>query len=198
MEERPQRHQSLTAHGIGTAGEEHFDLMIVDCSRVGRKPAIGLKMEVLQIVARVTRPIGLIQNFVVPAAMPPPLDRAQIPKVARRTAESPHRLLQQVVRHAIETGIDILPVALQQPTQIGKDLVLPGKGSLDGSLRFDRPGQTGRERVLTEVHADPCRLPKSVSRSRNVGHASLRCFRLRHSQLSPFEALAQSSAGRSA
>src|SRR3546814_3738030 len=52
-----QRNQRLTAHRVGPAREQHLDLIIVETRRVPAEIAAGLKVEVLQVIARVAAAI---------------------------------------------------------------------------------------------------------------------------------------------
>src|SRR5580704_1631183 len=112
------RDERLAPHRCCTAAEQHLDLMVVALGRSIAQEPIGLKMEFLQIIRRISTGRRIGQNALLMFAVPPLFDRPQIGKEVDCAAELLQRLAEPVARGRIISGLDVAPILLQQRAQV--------------------------------------------------------------------------------
>ena len=88
--------------------------MVVALGRSIAQIAIGLKMEFLQIIGRISARRRVCQNALLTSAIPPLLDRTQIGKEVERAADLLQRVPEPVGRGRIVAGLDVAPILLHQ------------------------------------------------------------------------------------
>ena len=158
-----ERHQSLAAHGIGRAGEEHLDLVVVELGRASAQVAVGLIVEILQIVGRKV----LLESLVRPdlgagAGVAPPLDTLEIGEVGRRHGKRLERRGDQIVGHPVVTGLDVAPVLSEQLDHVPAQARRLRERAGDLALGLDRLGQPSGQPGLAHVEPDPAALADQV------------------------------------
>ena len=157
-----QRHQRLPAHQRGAAAEQDLDLIIVALGRGLAQIAVALEMEHAPVVVRIAFGLLVAQQHVRGGAVTAGLDLAQIGKEIGGAAQPVERIAAPVLGRGVETGLDVAPVLLDEPPQIG-DQPLPDRapsGRADsnaapGRSRFCQPRG---KRLVSEIPPDPGRL----------------------------------------
>src|SRR6516165_2953767 len=107
-----QRDERLAPHRCRATAEQHLDLMVVALGRSIAQVPIGLKMEFLQIIRRISTGRRMCQNALLMFAVPPLFDRPQIGKEVDGAAELLQRLTEPVARGRIIAGLDVAPIQL--------------------------------------------------------------------------------------
>ena len=90
--------------------------MVVALGRSVAQIAIALKMELLQIIRRVSTGRRVCQKALLTPAMPPLLDRTQIGEEVECAADLLDRVAEPVGRARIVAGLDVAPILLDQRT----------------------------------------------------------------------------------
>src|SRR5271165_345261 len=104
--------ERLASHRRCAAAEKHLDLMVVALGGSTAQISIGLKMEFLQVVARISTRRHPCQHALLAPAMAPLFDRAQIGKEIESAADLLERLAEPIGRRRIVTGLDVAPILL--------------------------------------------------------------------------------------
>src|SRR5262249_12909474 len=89
--------------------------------RAGAEIAIGLKVEVLQVITRVPTRRRVAEHLARVACLAPLLDPAEIGKEAARAAQPRQWVRHKLGRQAIVARGDVAPVTLEQPPEIAED-----------------------------------------------------------------------------
>src|SRR5207237_4107277 len=139
--------------------EQHLDLMIVALGGSIAQIPIGLKMEFLEIIRRISTGRRICQNALLTSAMPPPLDRAQIGEEVECAADLIQRVAEPVGRRRIVAGLDVGPILLYQRAQVCEE-TLPVRHwpPAESFRQSHRTAHSGSQQLLTEEPADPRRL----------------------------------------
>src|SRR5580700_9222081 len=138
--------------------------MVVALGRSIAQVPIGLKMEFLQIIRRISTGRRMCQNALLMFAVPPLFDRPQIDKEVDCAAELLQRLAEPVARGRIMAGLDVAPILLQQRAQVCEE-TLPVR-HWPPAERFRQSHwatHSGGQQLLTEKPADPRGLRRAES-----------------------------------
>src|SRR5262249_55152832 len=110
--------QCLASNGVGRSVQKHLDLGIVSFSGIVRHPAIGLEVEILQIIARSLPTRSLAEHFVVRVAFAASMDFGKIFKEEHRATNQGQKRSIVIGRNGINSGLYIGDVLHKKPNHI--------------------------------------------------------------------------------
>ena len=121
---RLEGHERLAPHGGGSTAEQHLNLMVVALGRGAAQITVALKMEFLQIIARISAAWHLTQTALLARTVPPSLDGAQVSEEIGDAAQRLERAAELVRRGKVIPCLDVAPILLDQSPEIPDDAPL--------------------------------------------------------------------------
>src|SRR5215472_12064193 len=95
--------------------------MVVELGRLPAEIAVGLVMEVLEVVARIAAARGLAHDLAVVAGRAPRVNAREIGEEAAAPLQARQRVRDELGRQLVVAGGDVGPVALQELAEIAQD-----------------------------------------------------------------------------
>src|SRR5271169_4530459 len=120
-ESRFEWHERLAPHGGGGAAKQNLDLMVIAFGGGATQITVALKMELLQVIARVGAGRHFAQNSLLTCAVPPSLDGAQVNKKIDCPTHGLDGAAEAARRLRVIPGLDVAPILLEQGPEIGEN-----------------------------------------------------------------------------
>src|SRR5471030_134679 len=162
--------QCPAAHHVGSAGEQHLDLRVVEGGRMFGEPTVGLEVKVLPVIGRQSVALLAGRQFLIEAPMTARVDLRQVAEIEEAAAQEFRRLGRQRARRGEQPVRDVAPFALEDRAHVGGHL-LAVRCRSDGIVGLGHRLQNSpARRIMTGIPGDARRLAGGVGQSIESGH----------------------------